>query len=160
MAPVPAVSTIARAASLLSRNGTVTLNRSAVSKKASEVAIAGLGPVPPALFTRTSSRPKTSTASLISRSRSAACMTSVTTAWPRRRLDQPDDLVQIGPGPGRDDDIGACLRQSHGDAAADPEAAAGDDRDLAVEPESVEDHAGPPLPTPAAARPAMSGRSR
>ena len=63
MAPPPAVSTIAWAASWLIRNGAVTLNRIAISKNASEVCIAGRGPVPPALLTRMSSRPNAASAS-------------------------------------------------------------------------------------------------
>jgi hypothetical protein len=82
--PEPAVSTMAWAASWLMRKGAVTLNFIAVSKKCSDVCMAGRGPVPPALLTSTSSRPYADTACSTSRARSSASSTSVTTASPRR----------------------------------------------------------------------------
>ncbi len=158
--PEPAVSTMARAASWLIRNGVVTLNRSAVSKNRSEVCIAARGPVPPALLTRTSRRPNRSTAAATSRSRSSASITSVTTASPRRPVSSiraTTSSRSVGR-PGADHDVGAGLGQADRDAATDALPAAGDDRDPAVEAEAVEDHR--PRPTCGAARPAISGRSR
>jgi hypothetical protein len=55
-------------------------------------------------------------------------------------LDLAGDLVEVGLGPGGEDDVGSGLGQPDGDAAADALAGAGDDGDLVRQPEAVEDH--------------------
>ena len=54
-------------------------------------------------------------------------------------LDPRDDLVEVGPGARADHDVRAGLGERDRDAAADPLPAAGDDGDLPVETEQVED---------------------
>ena len=151
--PEPAVSTIACAASWLIRNGWVTLNRMARSKNPSEVSIAGRGPVPPALLTSTSRRPNLSTAD---RHQPRPVLLDEDVGdhgqpAPSGLLDPRDDLVEVGPGARPDDDVRAGLGERDRDAAADPLPAAGDDGDLPVEPEPVED-AHPTVTEPGAAR--------
>ena len=75
---------------------------------------------------------------------------------PAQRFDLGGDRFDVARGACRADDVGARFGERDRDAATDALARAGDDRDLSVEPEAVEDHRRPR----GAARPAMSGRSR
>ena len=80
---------------------------------------------------------------------------------PARRADPVGDLLEVRFGSRRQHDIGARLRQADRDAATDAETGARDDGDLIVDPEPVEDHRAPRrAPRWGAARPATSGISR
>ena len=83
-APWPTVSTIWRAASLVSVNGAVTLNANVRAMKPSLVSIAARGIAPPALLTRMSSRPNSSTVCVTRCSQAAPSVTSVGTTNARR----------------------------------------------------------------------------
>ena len=140
----------------------MTLNFIAMSKNRSEVAIAGRGPVPPALLTSTSRRPKCSDRR-IDQPPPIVVHQDVGDDGESRaagRLDLRDHLVEVGLGARTDHDAGSGLGQAQRDSATDALAGTGDDRDAPVEPELVEDHFVRPSPNCGAARPANNGRSR
>ena len=83
-APLPTVSTIWRAASLVSVSGAVTLKAKVRAMNPSLVSRAARGMAPPALLTRMSSRPNSWTARATSASQAAASVTSVGTTSARR----------------------------------------------------------------------------
>src|SRR5215475_13899418 len=124
-------------ASWVRLNAVDTFQWKASLKKRSLVRRKGCGMLPPALFTTTSMRPssaseRSTSACIPSRARRS---TGTTTA---RR---PSDLVELALCPRADRDVGADLGQRPGDAGADAATRPRHDRDLAVEPEAVEDHA-------------------
>ena len=168
-APCPTVSTIWRAASLVSVNGAVTLKANVRAMNPSLVSKAARGIAPPALLTRMSRRPNSSTA------RVDQALAGLGVGHVGRHdqgpaaqvLDVPGDLLQVGHRPRRQDHVGAGLGQPDGDPPPDPEPGAGDDRHPPGDGEAVEDHAGPCVDaprrsrcTPRAARPATRGISR
>ena len=55
-------------------------------------------------------------------------------------VDPGRDVVELGCGPGRDDDVGARLGQRHRGGGADAPARAGDDGDAVGQAEPVLDH--------------------
>src|SRR5258708_36748977 len=84
--PDPSVSTIACAASLLSKNGATALKCNAVERYLADVCIDERGWVPPALLTRMDTRPNRSTAASTSVLSSSRTTTSVGTPSPRRHV--------------------------------------------------------------------------
>ena len=112
----------------------------------------------PALLTRTSTRPNSAMVASTSAWQSSGRATSVRTAIARRpasstaslRLGQPVDPA------GAEGDVGAGLGQRPREGDAEARGGAGDDRDLAVQPEHVQDRASAtelPLSRPGACRP-------
>ena len=123
-------------------SGAVTLNANVRAMKPSLVSIAARGIAPPALLTRMSSRPNSSTVrvhEVLARGRVGDVGRHDERA-PAERADVTGHLFEVGLGASRQRDVGAGLGQPDRDPAADAEPGAGDDRDAAVDREPVEDH--------------------
>ena len=146
MRPLPCAS-IRRPAACERWNTESRLTASTSSQSAAACSAAGARRMVPALLTRMSMRPSASTASSI-----APCSSSaVAVAKSRRMACTRRPSASIGrDGLGRvaavdQRDIRAGLGEREGGALTESAAGAGDDGDAAVEPEGVEDHAGPPV---------------
>ena len=140
-APRPTVSTICRAASLVSVSGAVTLKAKVLAMKPSLVSRAARGMAPPALLTRMSRRPNSSTAPATSRSSSASTVTSVGTTRARRPRARTSPATSS-----RSDSVRAASTTSAPASASpsaipatDPQTGTGDDGDPTPDVEPVED---------------------
>ena len=100
----------------------------------------------PALLMSTSTLPNSSMAAATTAVHDSGSLTSACTARQRRPTASTFSLVACEPidAPRADDHIGAGLRKRLGEVHPEPRGGAGDDDDLVVETEAVEDaHDGP-----------------
>ena len=95
----------------------------------------------PALLTSTSTRPSSRTVSSTTRVQSSGTPTSAGIATQRRPsvAHALGGLLQAFGAAGADGDVGAGFGEAGGKGGAEPRGGAGDDGDLAVEPEAVDD---------------------
>ena len=141
-APPPAVSTITGTTSRVSRNGAMTLKRSACSNPSALVRSAGRGGQPPALFTRMSMRPNSST------DRGDEVLELVALEHVGRDDERPPPGrphplgrgLEVGLGARRAHHVGPGLGEGHRGAGTDALARAGHDGHPVGQLELVEDH--------------------